>query len=732
MRERLTQTSTPRENVQECNYSETLESCILDYSMSVIVDRAVPDVRDGLKPVQRRILYAMDQERNFHDKPYKKTAKISGLVSGNYHPHGTAGVDGAIVTMAQTFKKQLALVDGQGNFGSIEGDGAAASRYTEVRLSEFAEDSCLKLLSSDCVPMRDNYDGTLKEPEVLPAIAPLILLTGAEGIAVGMSTSIPTFNLREAVEANCYVLTHKNPKVEKILDIMPGPDFACGGAVCNPDEIEKLYRTGSAHLRVRGKVDVESEKGQTSLAVSEVPYTMVGSGMISFMQQVVDLAESKKLVGVKDVADETSEQPRMVVKLSKGVDAKQFEQNLFAMTKLEDTYAANMLVIKDGKPQVLGIVELLQAVSKFQIKTYTLKVQHDLNVLKRKESTLRAYVTCCNNIEAVVAAIKQSKSVKEAASKLKTMFELTDDQCSAVLSLRLQRLVSLEIEKVSSDLSETKKSINECQLLLGSDRKLVSKIVSELRSISKKHGVDRKTRICCLDKAKAAKVEEPERMLWVVCDRFGYVKCLSDQAYAKELNSGSAAYSSSCLCSNKSSACFLASDGCSYSVKVSSIPEAKAFSKGAVLDSVTSGKFKSSNTKVLLICNADQDYEVCCISADGFGKRIKCKDLNTSRTQVQYMPNEKGIASCFRFEKQFVQCISSESRVVKFNSSKLPVKSRSHKGARCMELISPDACIQECLAFNSKSEQSDMGTRGVKMSSKRLEKLRSDALAAKK
>ena len=377
------------EKIVTTEYSEEMQRSYMNYSMSVITARAIPDARDGLKPVQRRVLYDMSELKLGHDKPHRKSARIVGDTMGKYHPHGDSSIYDTLVVMSQSFKKGMALIDGHGNFGSIEGDGAAAMRYTEARLEKFAEEVYLKDLDKtvDFVP---NYDETEKEPEVLPVRVPNLLINGAEGIAVGMSTSIPPHNLGEVIDAVKAYIANPEISTEELMKWMPGPDFPTGGIIANKKDLLQIYETGTGKIRLRGRVEVElgrRKSDKDKLIIKEIPYTMIGAGINKFLMDVAELAESKKLPDVTDISNQSSKEGiRIVLELKKDADVEKIKNILYKKTKLEDTFGVNMLAIADGRPETLNLRGILKNYLDFQYKNNTRKYQ----VLLEKEQESKA------------------------------------------------------------------------------------------------------------------------------------------------------------------------------------------------------------------------------------------------------------------------------------------------------------------------------------------------------
>ena len=467
------------EMIIKTEYSDVMQKSYIDYAMSVIVARALPDVRDGLKPVQRRTLYDMHELGIRSDRPYRKCARIVGDTMGKYHPHGDSSIYEALVVMSQAFKKGLPLVDGHGNFGSIEGDGAAAMRYTEARLQKVSEQALLADLDKDIVDFVPNFDETEKEPGVLPARIPHLLINGAEGIAVGMSTSIPPHNLGETIEAmKAYM---KNPKLtlEELMKIMPGPDFPTGGIVVNKDELTEIYRTGSGKIKIRGKVEVEKVKGgKEQLVITEIPYTMIGANIGKFLNDIGTLVETKKTTDIVDITNQSSKEGiRIVLELRKGADTEQLTNMLYKKTRLEDTFGVNMLAVADGRPETLGLIPIFDHVIDFQFELNTRKYKTLLNKELDKKEIQEGLIKACDVIDLIIEILRGSRDLKmakaclmsgrtegihfksEKSKKQAAKLNFTERQATAILEMRLYRLIGLEIEALMKEHDTTMKNI---------------------------------------------------------------------------------------------------------------------------------------------------------------------------------------------------------------------------------------------------------------------------------
>ena len=503
------------EMIIKTEYSDIMQKSYIDYAMSVIVSRALPDVRDGLKPVQRRTLYDMHELGIRSDRPYRKCARIVGDTMGKYHPHGDSSIYEALVVMSQDFKKGLPLIDGHGNFGSIEGDGAAAMRYTEARLQKVSEEALLADLDKDIVDFVPNFDETEKEPGVLPARIPHLLINGAEGIAVGMSTSIPPHNLRETIDAmEAYM---KNPEltVEQLLTIMPGPDFPTGGIVVNKDELPEIYRTGAGKIKIRGRVEVEKLKGgKEQLVITEIPYTMIGANIGKFLNDIGSLVESKTTTDIVDITNQSSKEGiRIVLELKKGADTEQLTNMLYKKTRLEDTFGVNMLAVADGRPETLGLKQIFDQVIDFQFELNTRKYKTLLNKELDKKEIQEGLIKACDVIDLIIEILRGSRDLKMAKGCLMSgategirfkseqskaqaeKLRFTERQATAILEMRLYKLIGLEIEALMKEHDQTMKNIARYSEILNNYDEMQKVIIADLERYKKSYGEERKTDI---------------------------------------------------------------------------------------------------------------------------------------------------------------------------------------------------------------------------------------------
>ena len=471
------------EQIIKTEYSDIMQKSYIDYAMSVIIARALPDVRDGLKPVQRRTLYDMHELGIRYDKPYRKCARIVGDTMGKYHPHGDSSIYEALVVMAQDFKKGQPLVDGHGNFGSIEGDGAAAMRYTEARLQKITQEVFLADLDKNVVDFGPNFDETEKEPLVLPVKVPNLLLNGAEGIAVGMATSIPPHNLGEIIEAEKAFLKNPDITTEELMEYIQGPDFPTGGIVVNKDDLLEIYKTGTGKIKLRGKVEIEQVKGgKERIVITEIPYTMVGANIGKFLNDIGNLVETRKAPDIVDISNQSSKDGiRIVLELKKNADTNQLINMLYKKTKLEDTFGMNMLAVANGKPETMGLREVIEHHLDFQYEITTRKYKTLLEKELDKKEIQEGLIKACDVIDLIIEILRGSKNIKEAkaclvsgetgnikfksqaSKKAASLLKFTEPQATAILEMRLYKLIGLEIEALLKEHETTLANIAKYQ-----------------------------------------------------------------------------------------------------------------------------------------------------------------------------------------------------------------------------------------------------------------------------
>ena len=549
-----------QEQIIRTEYSELMQKSYIDYAMSVIVSRALPDVRDGLKPVQRRTLYDMYELGIRYDRPYRKCARIVGDTMGKYHPHGDSSIYESLVVMAQDFKKGLPLVDGHGNFGSIEGDGAAAMRYTEARLQKVTQDAFLSDLDKDVVDFGPNFDETEKEPQVLPVRLPNLLVNGSEGIAVGMVTSTPPHNLSEVIDAvKATILNHKIT-TEELMQYIQGPDFPTGGIVINKDDLLSVYETGTGKIRLRGRVEIEKLKGgKERIVITEIPYTMMGANIGKFLNDIAGLVENKTTTDIVDISNQSSKDGiRIVLELRKNADTQNIINMLYKKTRLEDTFGVNMLAVANGKPETLGLKAIIEHHIDFQFELATRKYKNLLGKEKAKQEIQEGLIKACDVIDLIIEILRGSKNREQvkkclvegitegirfrtkASEKAAAKLHFTENQANAILDMRLYKLIGLEIEALEAEHAQTLKNIAAYEDILTNYRSMAKVIMKDLDRLKKEYASERKTSI---ENAKAAVFEEKkmeEAEVVVLIDRFGYTRSVDLSVYERNKESADA------------------------------------------------------------------------------------------------------------------------------------------------------------------------------------------------
>ena len=615
------------ENIVKTEYSELMQKSYIDYSMSVITARALPDVRDGLKPVQRRVLYAMDQLGLNYDKPHRKSARIVGDAMGKYHPHGDSSIYETLVVMSQDFKKGMALVDGHGNFGSIEGDGAAAMRYTEAKLKKFTQDVYLADLDKDVVDFIPNFDETEKEPAVLPVRVPNLLVNGADGIAVGMTTNIPTHNLGEVIDAVCAYMDNVNITTQELMQYCPGPDFPTGGLVVNKSELPAIYETGTGKIKLRGKVVFEpaQKRGEKDkLVITEIPYTMIGANIGKFISDVVELIESKKATDIVDISNESSKEGiRIVLELKKNADVENLKNLLYKKTKLEDTFGVNMLAIVDGRPETLGIKKIIEHHINFQYEIATRKYTTLLNKELANKEIKEGLIRACDIIDLIIEILRGSSNLKmakeclmtgnaegikfksEASKKQASQLDFTERQASAILEMRLYKLIGLEILALQKEYDEACKKIARYEKILGSRKEMAKVIKEDLMKIKKQYAVDRRTVIEDGKEAVFIEKKVPEQEVMFIMDRFGYAKTIDMAAYERNKEAVHNEYKYIFSCMNTDKICIFTDNGMLHQIKVKDIPFSTKFrDKGTPIDNL--GNYDSSGERIIYLCASER------------------------------------------------------------------------------------------------------------------------------
>ena len=529
------------DQVHDVDLKKTMETSYIDYAMSVIASRALPDVRDGLKPVQRRVLYSMIELNNGPDKPHRKCARIVGDTMGKYHPHGDSSIYGALVNMAQDWSTRYPLVDGHGNFGSVDGDGAAAMRYTEARLSKISMEM-LADINKDTVDFMSNFDETEKEPTVLPSRYPNLLVNGTSGIAVGMATNIPPHNLREVIAAvvkiiDNQVLEDRGTEIEEILKIVKGPDFPTGGMILGTSGIEQAYRTGRGKIRVRAITDIETmQNGKNRIVVTELPFMVNKARLI---EKIAELVRDKKIDGITDLRDESNrEGMRICIELRRDVNANVILNQLFKHTQLQDTFGVIMLALVNNQPKVLNLHQMLDHYLEHQKDVVTRRTKYDLNKAEERAHILEGLLIALDNIDEVISIIRGSRTANEAKEKLGERFGLTDVQAQAIVDMRLRALTGLEREKIEAEYAELMDKIAELKAILADEKKLLGVIREEIMLISDKYGDDRRTSIGFDEYDISMEDLIPKENTVICMTKLGYVKRMSVDNFRSQHRGG--------------------------------------------------------------------------------------------------------------------------------------------------------------------------------------------------
>ena len=694
-------------------YSDLMKKSYIDYAMSVIIARALPDVRDGLKPVQRRTLYDMHELGIRYDRPYRKCARIVGDTMGKYHPHGDSSIYEALVVMAQEFKKGMILVDGHGNFGSIEGDGAAAMRYTEARLSKFTQEAYLSDLDKNVVDFGPNFDETEKEPVVLPVRVPNLLINGAEGIAVGMATSIPTHNLCEVIDAVKAYMKNDEISTKQLMRFVKGPDFPTGGIVVNKDDLLNIYETGQGKIKIRGKVETEELKGgKKQLVITEIPYTMIGSGIGKFLNDVAGLVESKKTTDIVDISNQSSKEGiRIVLELKKGADVENLKNMLYKKTRLEDTFGVNMLAVANGRPETLGLKAIIEHHVDFQFELATRKYKTLLaKELERKE-VQEGLIKACDVIDLIIEILRGSKSVKDArnclvngvtdnikfksgiSKKMAAMLRFTERQATAILEMRLYKLIGLEIEALQKEHEETLKHIARYEDILNNYDSMSQVIMEELDAFRKEYGRKRRTAIENAEEAvfEEKKIEEQEVVF--LMDRFGYAKTVDVSVYERNREAADSENKYIIHCMNTGKICIFTDTGKMHQIKVLDLPYGKFRDKGTPIDNVSN--YASAEEQIVMVCDMEQMRYAKLLFAtrQGMIKRVEGAEFQVAKRTIaatKLQEEDAVISVQVVTENQHAVLQTKGGYFLRFPAAEIPEKKKGAVGVRGMKLQKKD------------------------------------------
>ena len=694
------------DKVQPINLSNVMQTSFLDYAMSVIVSRALPDVRDGLKPVHRRILFAMNELGVYSDKPHKKSARIVGDVIGKYHPHGDTAVYEAMVRMAQDFSYRYPLVDGHGNFGSVDGDGAAAMRYTEARMSKLAGEM-LRDLNKNTVDFVDNYDGSEKEPAILPARFPNLLVNGASGIAVGMATSIPPHNLTEVINGTLALIENPDITVEKLMEYIPAPDFPTGATIMGLSSVKQAYLTGVGTVTVRAKVNIVNlQNGKKEIVITEIPYQVNKKRLI---ERIADLAKDKIIDGITDLRDESNRKGmRIIIEIRRDANVNVILNNLYKHTQMQTTYSVNMIALDHGQPRVLNLKQILECYVKHQIEVVTRRTKYDLDKAKARLHIVEGLLIALANIDEVVATIKASKNAEEAIAQLTTKFLLTEIQAKAILDMKLQRLTGLELEKLQEEKKELHEIVDYLEDILNHHEKLMQVIVSELTEVQRKYGDDRRTG---LDLSEDLEVEDadliPEEDVIITITNRGYIKRMTVDTYRAQRRGGKGITGSKMqeddfiekviYTSTHDNLLFLTNFGKVYLLKAYQIPGASRISKGLPLINLLKFEAEEKLAAVINVKSLEEPGYVIFGTKNGIIKKtelIQYKNIRSTGIRAIILGEQDELIAVARTNgRQDIIFGASNGKAACFNESEVRATNRAASGVKGIRVAEGERAI---------------------------------------
>ena len=701
------------EQIIRTEYSELMQKSYIDYAMSVIIARALPDVRDGLKPVQRRTLYDMYELGIQYDRPYRKCARIVGDTMGKYHPHGDSSIYEALVVMAQDFKRGMPLVDGHGNFGSIEGDGAAAMRYTEARLQKITQEVYLRDLDKNVVDFVPNFDETEKEPSVLPVKIPNILVNGADGIAVGMATSIPPHNLGEVIDAMKAYMKDNSISVRGLMRYLKGPDFPTGGIVVNKDDLKEIYETGSGKIRLRGRVQTEKLKGgRLQLVITEIPYTMLGANIGKFLNDVASLVETKKTTDIVDISNQSSKEGiRIVLELKRDTDVENLTNMLYKKTRLEDTFGVNMLAVADGRPETLNLKQIIEYHVDFLFEITTRKYSTLLDRETEKQEVQEGLIKACDVIDLIIEILRgsrsrdqvknclvngvtegirfKSKASEKAAAKLK----FTERQATAILDMRLYKLIGLEIQALQAEYQETMKNIALYRDILDNYDSMAAVIVKDLDGIRKEYGTKRRTSI---ENAEEAVYEEKKMEETEVCflmDRFGYMKLIDKNAFERNKEAACQENKYVFTCMNTDKICIFTDTGRMHTIKAADIPLVRFRDKGVPADNLSN--YDSASEQMLYVAPVSRIREsmLLFVTRTSMCKLVEGAEFDVSKRTIASTKLSEGDSLIFVGDAAEMEQVALQSRdgyFLRFLKTEVSVMKKKAVGVRGMKLSGED------------------------------------------
>ncbi len=698
------------DKIHEVDLKKTMETSYIDYAMSVIASRAIPDVRDGLKPVQRRILYAMVELNNTPDKPHRKCARIVGDTMGKYHPHGDSSIYGALVNMAQEWSTRYPLVDGHGNFGSVDGDGAAAMRYTEARLSKISMEMIADI-GKDTVDFVPNFDETEKEPTVLPSRIPNLLINGSSGIAVGMATNIPPHNLREVINAVVKIIDNqieedRDTTIEEVMDIIKGPDFPTGAEIMGRAGIEEAYRTGKGKIRVRSVADIETmPNGKSRIVVTEIPFLVNKARLI---EKIADLVKEKKIDGITDLRDESDRDGmRIVIELRRDANANVVLNQLLKHTQLQDTFGVTMLALVNNEPKVLNLLQMLEYYLDHQKDVVTRRTRYDLNKAEERAHILQGLLIALENIDEVIKIIRGSENVQTAKTQLMETFELSDAQAQAIVDMRLRTLTGLERSKLENEYNDLEVRIKELKEILADDKKLLGVIRKELLDIAGKYGDDRKTKIGYDDFDMSAEDLIPNDETVVAMTSLGYIKRMSMDNFRSQNRGGKGIrgmqtieddYITDLLMTrNHDDIMFFTNTGRVYRMKAYSIPEAGRTARGTAIVNLIQMQPGEKISAVVSMKEYGDDQYLFMATKKGIVKKTPISEYANIRknglTAIVLRDDDELIEVKTTDGNRDIFMVSKFGQCIRFNETKVRRTGRVSMGVIGMRLKDGDEVI---------------------------------------
>ena len=707
------------DQIQQVDLKKTMETSYIDYAMSVIASRALPDVRDGLKPVQRRVLYSMVELGNTPDKPHRKCARIVGDTMGKYHPHGDSSIYGALVNMAQDWSMRYTLVDGHGNFGSVDGDGAAAMRYTEARLSKISL-QMIEDINKDTVDFTPNFDETESEPTVLPSRFPNLLVNGTTGIAVGMATNIPPHNLREVIDAVVKLIDNdiegKETTIDELMEVVKGPDFPTGGVILGTSGINEAYRTGRGKIRVRAVTDIEPmENGKNRIVVTELPYLVNKARLI---EKIAELHKDKKIDGITDLRDETSrEGMRVVIELRRDVNPSVVLNLLYKHTQLQDTFGVINLALVDGQPKILNLYELLNYYLMHQKEVVTRRTQFDLKKAEARAHILEGLIIAQDNIDEVINIIRSSQTTQEAKNRLIERFSLSDEQAQAIVDMRLKALTGLEREKLEAELKDLIALIAELKEILADEKKLLGVIREEILAISAKYGDDRRTQIGYDEYDMSMEDLIPETNTVITMTKVGYIKRMSIDNFKAQHRGGKGIKGMETIeddyivemlmTTSHHYLMFFTNTGRVYRIKAYEIPEASRTSRGTAIINLIPLQPGEKITAMIPIKEYNDDHYLFMATRKGIVKKTPITDYANIRKNglaaINLREDDKLIEVKVTDNTEEVFLFTKFGQCIRFKETDVRSTGRTTMGVIGMNLAPDDVVIAMQLASQGDS-----------------------------